>query len=83
MMNEKAALLRRIAENKFALVDIHLFKDTHPQDRALDEPAREAFSTANELTKRYEEQYGPLTFAAGSTEQWLMTPWPWELEMEG
>lgn len=36
-MTEREILMRKIATNDFALVDLHLFLDTHPNNRQIAE----------------------------------------------
>ena len=64
-------LMRQIQQAGFALVDLNLFLDSHPQNQmALDQA-------------EYEMMYGPLMAFDTNTEQgwtWIQAPWPWELE---
>lgn len=83
-MDERLALLREIQELEFVLVELNLFLDTHPQERAA---LRDFAAVRNKLLpciKRYEEIYGPLTALSTNTDkcpwQWIEEPWPWEIE---
>ena len=47
-------------------------------------PLMQEYRTKNdELTKQYEERFGPLTSDSGSENnwEWVTGPWPWENEM--
>jgi spore coat protein JB len=75
------ALLMRINELGFAMDELRLFLDTHPD-------CTEALSQYNELQNRkmaavaeYEAKYGPLT-SYGNVNcdnwDWGNRPWPWQ-----
>ncbi|MCQ2463273.1 MAG: spore coat protein CotJB [Clostridia bacterium] len=81
-MNDRCMLMRKIAENYFALADIHLYCDTHPADASLDGKINELLRETKELVSRYEANFGPLTCHAGTAKQWLASPWPWEIDKE-
>lgn len=79
-------MLREIQELEFTAIELNLFLDTHPQERAA---LRDFYAIRNQLVeavRRYEENYGPLTVTGCSpkTSQWLWieSPWPWEIEYE-
>ena len=79
----KKELMRKIQEVSFALVDLNLFLDSHPDNvMALDffEDMQRSYA---QLQADYELMYGPLTAFDTDTKQgwtWVETPWPWELE---
>ena len=67
---------------QFAIVELNLFLDTHPDDeQALRDYNRlvEQFEMAK---KAYTEKYGPLVnFGYGKSKhpwQWVNEPWPWD-----
>jgi len=75
------ALLMKIGELSFAMDELRLFLDTHPN-------CREALLQMNELQNRrvaavaeYEEKYGPLS-SYGNVScdnwDWGTRPWPWQ-----
>lgn len=79
--------LKRISEASFALYDLNLFLDTHPDcDEALKLFKSLAF-TVETLKSRYQTKYGPLE-AKFSSEQtpfdWVAEnqKWPWQKEGE-
>lgn len=93
MMKERQAMLLKISEIGFALFDLILFLDTHPEDE-------KAFSLFEEYNKKYKELrkefvalYGPLTASDVNTGRpcgcnesryrkytwtWGEGPMPWE-----
>ncbi len=81
MSREK--LMREIQEVGFALVDLNLFLDTHPNCKIALEYFRDMQKKYSQLQADYEMEYGPLTAFDTNTEQgwtWIKSPWPWELE---
>ena len=85
-MDERLSILREIQELEFVAIELNLFLDTHPQDRAA---LRDYYAVRDKLLacrRRYEEIYGPL-MVFGFTPaqypwQWIESPWPWEIEYE-
>ena len=76
-------LMREIQEVGFALVDLNLFLDTHPNNRIALDFFRDMQTKYAELQADYEMEFGPLTAFDTNTEQgwtWISHPWPWELE---
>ncbi len=82
MMNkERLELLRAIQRYDFAIKDLHLYLDTHPDcARAL-----EYFHKYNQLRAdayaEYAEKYGPITpeqVKSKTRWTWVNDPWPWE-----
>lgn len=79
-MNQQQ-LLQWINEVSFAVSDIILYLDTHPDDQE----ALAYFNHYSEMRKKglktYEEQYGPLTIDTATPSGswcWATQPWPWE-----
>ena len=78
MLNTKNNLKHRIMAIRFAIWDIHLYLDTHCPD-----------SMAQDLLKKYEEQYmalideyeslyGCISIGGCDCENWLSKPFPWD-----
>ena len=78
----RASLLSWINMVSFAVDDIKLFLDTHPQDPA----ALEYFNTYSELRRQaledFAQAYYPLTIdtvpACARSWEWATSPIPWE-----
>ena len=76
-------LLHKINETSFAVNDIHLFLDTHPECcEALDYYQKKVMERSKYM-KEYTENYGPLTSddAWKSSEncwKWVTEAFPWE-----
>lgn len=80
-MDEKTRLMRNLQEASFALVDLNLYLNTHPNDAA----ALSAFSGYqnyyNEVLNEYVSRYGPIEARqqrGTGTWEWISDPWPWE-----
>ena len=76
-------LLHWINVVSFAVNDVQLFLDTHPEDQE----ALSFFSEYNKLRKEaldeYAKYYGPLTIDSANmncqeTWTWINDPWPWQ-----
>ncbi len=79
----KEQLMCAIQEAGFALVDLNLFLDSHPNNQMALEYFCDVQKRHTELTAEYELTYGPLTAFDTNTEHgwsWIKEPWPWELE---
>lgn len=85
MINEKDMLMRQLSSAQFALVELNLFLDTHPDSAEalkMFKAYKEKFSA---LLKEYEKRFGPITAAAAmdsSMWDWINGPWPWESNKE-
>ena len=76
-------LMDTIKEVSFAVDDIKLYLDTHPDDKKALEFFKEKVMIRNEALKEYAAQYGPLTIDTAEDTcsrqwDWVMQPWPWE-----
>ncbi|SNS75983.1 spore coat protein JB [Anaerovirgula multivorans] len=81
-MMERKALMRKIQDVEFALVELQLYLDTHP----FDQKALMDFNCYSQqllmLKQQYDMAYGPLLQYGFSPSpypwKWLDSPWPWE-----
>lgn len=80
-MNEKTRLMKKIKEYDFALKELNLYLDTHPNCRR----ALTLFKKYRDLRKKSVEEYiskfGPITPEQSNDDQhwsWIDEPWPWE-----
>ncbi|MBC5581169.1 spore coat protein CotJB [Anaerofilum sp. BX8] len=82
-MNEANSLFDSIVKVSFAMDEIRLFLDTHPQDEEALSAYDKLRGQREALVRRYTESCGPINFydAGGSCEwNWVQQPWPWEKE---
>ena len=77
MMNNNS-LSCRLSAAMFAMWELHLYLDTHPNDCDMSELWKEYADKVNRLRIEYERTYGPLTPESGFGESWTKAPWPWQ-----
>lgn len=80
--SDQKALLNRIRAYDFAAIEAALYLDMYECKDALAYFSK-VTQTANELKKKYESLYGPLTQSGVNCENgwtWVDAPWPWEAE---
>ncbi len=84
MNRDKEMMLRRLSSIKFAIVELNLFLDTHPNNQE----ALKMFKTNTQkytvLLNEYQKKYGPI-IASGNDNtdwDWIKGPWPWESNKE-
>ncbi len=81
-MTERDILLKKIGTYKFAITDLNLFLNTHPNDTDTLMKVRAYEAEVAPLVKEYEERFGPLTKSdnTANTWSWVCDPWPWDKE---
>ena len=66
----------------FAAHELNLYLDLHPEDQSMLALFNDYRRKSNELTREYEEKYGPLNISSNSLDgnnfTWATDPWPWE-----
>ena len=83
-MNEANSLMQRVYEAGFAMDDVILYLDTHPDDRNALNYYHYVVQLLNEAVNAYQAQYGPLMIngvKSGTEWAWLTEKWPWEGEV--
>lgn len=80
-MTEQETLLRRLDAEKFTVLDLHLYLDSHPGDCDAAAKLDEARRNIRELTRQYEAAYGPLNISQKTAGRWawISDPWPWDV----
>ncbi|MGF7046593.1 spore coat protein JB [Paenibacillus sp. DS2015] len=67
----------------FALVELNLFLDTHPNDLRSIEQFNQLVQERKKLAKKFQEVYGPLqNFGRAFSKypwEWSQSPWPWQV----
>ncbi len=81
-MSEQEAMRRRIYSLEFACWELHLFLDSHPNNRDAARKLEEYRARAEKLRKEFTEKYGPIGETPQNTSRWawISDPWPWEKE---
>lgn len=84
-MSEQERLMRRINAYQFALWELHIYLDTHPNDCKAAEKHEEYSKMLAELTAEYESKFGPIHENPHTANRWawIASPWPWENTEEG
>lgn len=79
-MTRKEILLRKISTYKFAIYELRLYLDTHPNCRETIAKIREYEEKMRPLVQEYEKEHGLLTKNNDNKNKWTWVndPWPWE-----
>lgn len=77
---EQEYLLYKIMELDFAINDLNLYLDLHPEDSMIYEKFKMYTKECMNLKDEYAKKYGPLTLNDVYTSEyaWMKNPWPWE-----
>ena len=79
--NKKDELLYTLQMHEFALKDLCLYLDTHPNDESILLEFNKISKKLNDVKEKYQRLYGPLTYCetlnTGSFD-WINNPWPWD-----
>lgn len=76
--NEKEAM-KKVMQLMFAVNDITLYLDTHPQDRNALNLHHQYVVEYENAKKYYEDNFGPLSIYANMNNwTWSYDKWPWE-----
>ncbi len=83
--SKRYKLLQDINSVSFAALELTLFLDTHPDDRAMWEQRKTYLKERECLIAEYEDRYGPLTQNSPGDFpwNWIDEPWPWEMTPGG
>ena len=75
----RSEMLQNIMCYKFAINDLALYLDTHPEDQKALCLHREYGKVLRDLTDKYQKVFGPLTINFPCNKwRWIEEPWPWE-----
>lgn len=80
---DRQGLLKKVQSYGFAVYDLQLYLDTHPDDKKAFNMFKDLVEKTKEAMAEYQDQYGPLTphaTAMYDTYKWIEGPWPWEKE---
>ena len=76
-------LLRQIQALKFAILDVGLYLDGHPDNQKALRYFNQMKAKLETAVSEYEAAFGPLTMLQNNSEttwHWVAAPWPWEME---
>ena len=75
--------LGEVMSLQFVCHELHLYLDTHPNDRDAFALLKNMLKLSAEAKKRYTEKYGPLCpedLERSEKFDWLAEPWPWKYQ---
>ena len=76
---KREEMIMKIKELDFAVIELALYLDTHPEDRRALCLHRNYAREVKDLKDKYQKVYGPLTINYPCNKwRWLEEPWPWE-----
>ena len=77
--SNRAEMLYKIKSLEFAVIELALYLDTHPDDTQAICLHNRYCKELKELKDSYQKVYGPLTINYPCNKwRWLEEPWPWE-----
>lgn len=76
-------MMEELQQLDFALVELTLYLDTHPDDMQALQQYNQLSQQRQQAAYRFECRYGPLLQFGHSYSrypwQWAETPWPWQV----
>lgn len=76
--DKRMEMINQIRALNFAIIELGLYLDTHPEDQRTVCMHREYSKQVKELKDEYQKMYGPLTiFYPSNKWRWIEEPWPW------
>lgn len=78
--NDKERLLYQVMAYSFAINDLNLYLDLHPDNKGMLDLFKKYVKEEKELCNEYVNKYGPLEVneVMGQKFDWINSPWPWE-----
>lgn len=75
----KEELMMKIKSYNFAIIELALYLNTHPDDEKALCLHNSYTKTLKDLKDKYQKVYGPLSIYYPCNKwRWLEEPWPWE-----
>lgn len=77
----KEELLRLIQSTNFAVIEMGLYLDTHPQSRCALKKYNECKRNLQDAVEVYERRFSPLTIYGVQCDEdwsWVEEAWPWQ-----
>ncbi|TLS35469.1 spore coat protein CotJB [Pseudalkalibacillus caeni] len=75
--------LKKLQAIDFAMMELTLYLDTHPDDSKAIEQYNEYSEKRKDLKQKVEEEYGPLMLKEKNNKEnqweWSQGPWPWQV----
>lgn len=80
---EREALLLEIMELCFAITDLNIYLDLHPNDESLLRKFRNLVENSCAKEMEFVKKYGPIEVIDSDNKEnfsWIKDPWPWQNE---
>jgi len=75
----KEEMLEQLKSYNFAVIELGLYLDTHPDDEKALVLHNEYSNKYKLILEQYEKAFGPITIMCASDKwKWIDEPWPWE-----
>jgi len=85
-MSERELSLWKVQAYEFAIVEVGLFLDTHPNDQTALSYFKQYRDMKHKAESDFTRKFGPITMDHMdndlSTWRWIENPWPWETGSE-
>ncbi len=81
-MNNREHDLLRLSAVQFSAWELHMYLDTHPNDKSAAERYKKYMAQYNALLADFEQKYGPINQTDSKGNAWLSDPWPWDISKE-
>lgn len=83
-MKDMKSLSITLSAIQFAMWELHLYLDTHPEDISALKLYNKYEDKYKVCKEEYEQKYGTLYSSSGTPGAgWLKNPWPWDYEGGG
>lgn len=78
--NDREKKMLQVMEYAFAIVDLNLYLDMHPEDQEAYRLYQSYIDEGRKAEQEYIQAYGPLAITNANTSnyEWLKNPWPWD-----
>ena len=78
--NDKERMLYQVMAYSFAINDLNLYLDLHPDNKGMLDLFKKYVKEEKELCNEYVNKYGSLEVneVKGQKFDWINSPWPWE-----
>lgn len=75
----QSQLMNQIQSYAFAINDLILYLDTHPNDEKALSLHNDYANEYRKIYEEYERRFGPLSiYCPCNSYRWIASPWPWE-----
>ncbi len=87
-MTEQEHMRRRINAMGFAVYEMELFLDSHPDNQRALAARKEYIMQRDKMIAEYEQKYGPYIINTGDVPLdakrwiWVDNPWPWDYQAD-